>query len=102
MSPLEREQICPDLNQVFNCREMSCQVKQAARNWTSCYPGGQCEDIDFLYTPHGKAGELGRVEDLITEANQISDIFFALANVLSFGRIAHLLPANEQLGNTLT
>lgn len=31
----------------------------------------------------------------------MSDIFFALANVLSFARIAHLLPANEELGPLL-
>lgn len=38
---------------------------------------------------------------MLSDMNQIADIFFALANVLSFARIAHLLPANEQLGPLL-
>ena len=37
----------------------------------------------------------------MAQMNQLSDIFFSLANVLSFARIAHLLPANEQLGPLL-
>jgi hypothetical protein len=39
--------------------------------------------------------------DMMSDMNQLSDIFFALASVLSFARIAHLLPANEQLGPLL-
>ena len=32
----------------------------------------------------------------MSDMHQVADIFFAVANVLSFARIAHLLPANEQ------
>ncbi|ELU14059.1 hypothetical protein CAPTEDRAFT_173024 [Capitella teleta] len=39
--------------------------------------------------------------DTMSDMNSLADIFFALANVLSFARIAHLLPANEQLGPLL-
>ncbi len=38
----------------------------------------------------------GTDRDTMSDMHQIADIFFALANVLSFARIAHLLPANEQ------
>ena len=94
----EREAVCPSLNVNFNCRELSCEVDQASRNWTQCQPGGDCANIDFLYTPKTPGGDIGDIMDFVTEANQMSDIFFSLANVLSFARIAHLLPANEQLG----
>ena len=33
----------------------------------------------------------------MSDMHQVADIFFAVANVLSFARIAHLLPANEQV-----
>jgi hypothetical protein len=101
MDPWTRSQVCPNASEWSNCREMSCAVEQASRNWTSCDPGGNCQEIDFLYTPKTPPGEVGDWLDLISEANQISDIFLALANVLSFARIAHLLPANEQLGPLL-
>ena len=39
--------------------------------------------------------------DTLSLQNQAADIFFAIANVLSFARVAHLLPANEQLGPLL-
>ena len=95
MSDDDQKLVCPSTYQDYNCRELSCEVDQASRNWTQCSPGGTCSDIDYLYTPKSPGGV---VMDLITDANQISDIFFSMANVLSFARIAHLLPANEQLG----
>ena len=98
MRPEDRELICPEKSYDYNCRELACEVDQASRNWTQCDPGGSCADVDYLYTP--KTGDLGDVMDLITDTNQISDIFFSMANVLSFARIAHLLPANEQLGTS--
>ena len=43
----------------------------------------------------------GDVLNMMSDINQLSDVFFALASVLSFARIVHLLPANEQLGPLL-
>ena len=40
---------------------------------------------------------VGTDKDIMSDMHQVADIFFAVANVLSFARIAHLLPANEQV-----
>ena len=98
LDPWNQAGICPNQSHWGSCREMECEVEQASRNWTSCYPGGSCQSIDDLYTAKGPEGEAGERLDFISGVNQISDIFFALANVFSFTRIAYLLPINEQLG----
>ena len=101
LDPWTRASVCPNESHWSDCREMVCEVDQAQRNWSQCNPGGSCQDINYLYTAKTPPGEVGSRMDMISEANQISDIFLALANVLSFARIAHLLPANEQLGPLL-
>ena len=54
-----------------------------------------------LGLPHFHNLRLGEAMAHLSIQNQVADIFFAIANVFSFARVVHLLPANEQLGPLL-
>ncbi|KAK2170903.1 hypothetical protein NP493_1128g00031 [Ridgeia piscesae] len=92
-----KDELCPVESLLLSCRSLRCTVDHELNNWTRCGSVDRCVDIDHLYAPRSR----GEAVDMLSDINQLSDVFFALASLLSFARLAHLLPASEQLGPLL-